>query len=337
MSKDLFSDLLYIDTYLKDQRSDVKFKELLLELNKEYKETTPTKEVRFPKKAFSSKLKYYEKLIDKETATHFNEMISELDRTSTNEHLQFLYQKWYNRFVSYLINIQQYIQNNEMQEKAFIVPGASADADHIHTIFYLKANAMLLFLELQARFNEHSNEDILTQEEIHELYFKEQPPQDLYVVDFSGKPISKPKPSKNAGDKFNAIKADLDFRTSNDKILTYSELVKPSKADVLARLEERLVEENLIDDKYSFNEKRGNKQVIAAFLLTLFEKGFFNERFFPDKKPSKKIERKHITKFFAHRYGPGSNADKEYRNFEGTLRPKYNQLLINHPWLDKIS
>ncbi|ARN77459.1 hypothetical protein BST97_05365 [Nonlabens spongiae] len=337
MSKDLFSDILYVDTYLKDQRSEVKFKELLPKLDKEYKETTPTQEIRFPKKAFSAKLKYYEKLIDKTTATHFNEMISELDRTSTNEHLQFLYQKWHNRFVSYLINIQQYIQNNEMQEKAFVVPGASADADHTHAIFYLKANAILLFLELQERFNEHSNEDILTQEQIHELYFKELPPQDLYVVDFSGKPISNPKPSKNVGGKFNAIKADLDFRIPNDKILTYAELVKQSKADALARLEERLVEENLIDNKYSFIDKRGNKQVIAAFLLSLFEKGYFNERIFPDNKPSKKIERKHITKFFAHRYGPGSNADKEYRNFEGTMRPKYDNLLIKHPWLDQIS
>ncbi|BAO56003.1 DUF6617 family protein [Nonlabens marinus] len=337
MSKDLFSDILYVDTYLKDQRSELKFKELLPKLDKEYKETTPTQEIRFPKKAFSPKLKYYEKLIDKETALHFNEMIAELDRTSTEEHLQFLYQKWHNRFISYLLNIQQYIQNNEMQEKAFTVPGASADADHVHAIFYLKANAILLFLELQHRFSYNSDEPLLTQEEIHEVYFQELPPNDLYVVEFSGKPISKPKPSINVGGKFNAIKADLDFRIPNDKILTYAELVKSSKADAFARLEERLVEENLIDNKYSFNNKRGNKQVIAAFFLTLFEKGYFNERVFPDGKPPKKIERKHIIKFFAHRYGPGSYADKEYRNFEGSKRPKYNQLLIKHPWLDQIS
>ena len=53
-------------------------------------------------------------------------------------------------------------------------------------------------------------------------------------------------------------------------------------------------------------------------------------------KPSKKIERKHIHKFFAHRYGPGSNADKEYRNFLGAKKRAYQKLVEANFWLDQI-
>lgn len=337
MSRDLFSDLLYIDTYQKDNRIEVKFKQLLPQVEKEFRESTPKYEIDFPKKAYSYKLKYYEKLIEKETALHFNEMMADLDRTSIDEHLKFLYQKWHNRFVSNLSNINEYIKKFDLKEKAFKVPGATAESDHIHAIFYLKANAILLFLELQSRFSKYGDEPILTQEELHEIYFLEAPPENLYVTVFNGKPIVKPQASKNVAGKFNAIKSDLEFRPVNDSILTYSELIKSNKADAFARLEERLVDENILFDDYSFNSKRGNKQVLAAFLLKLFEKGYFNERYFPERKPSKRIERKHITKFFAHRYGPNSNADKEYRNFEGAQRNTYENLFIKNPWLDQIS
>lgn len=337
MSKDLFSDFLYIDTYDKDNRSAAKHKQLLNEFKKEYRAFTPLHEIHFPKKAYSPKLKYYERLIDKETSVRFNEMITDLDRVSTDAHLKFLYQKWYNRFSTYLMQISEFIKTKEYKEVSFLKPSNSLESENAHAIFYLKANAILLFLELQDRYSKHGNDNVLSQKEIHEVFYHEEPPKELYVRDYTGSPVTIPKSSNNVGGRFNAIKADLDFRSPNEKVLTYPELIKVSKADAFARLEERLVEEGFIDDKYSFKGKRGNKQVIAAFLLTLFEKGYFNERFYPDGKPSKKIERKHITKFFAHRYGTGSNCDKEYRNFQGALRSKYDNLLIKHPWLDQIS
>jgi hypothetical protein len=337
MSKDLFSDLLYIDTFQKDNRVEAKFKQLLPQIEKEFRESTPLYEIDFPKKAYSYKLKYYEKLIERETALYFNEMIVDLDRTSIDEHLRFLYQKWHNRLISNLSNINEYINKHDLIERAFKVPGATAESDHVHAIFYLKANAILLFLELQSRFSKHGDEPILSQEELHEVYFFEAPPEDLYVTEFSGKPIIKPQASKNIAGKFNAIKSDLEFRPDNNNILTYPELIKSSKADAFARYEERLVNEGILYDDYSFNSKRGNKQVLGAFLLRLFENGYFNERYFPDKKPSKRIERKHITKFFAHRYGHNSNADKEYRNFEGAKRNIYEKLFLKNPWLDQIS
>ena len=50
----------------------------------------------------------------------------------------------------------------------------------------------------------------------------------------------------------------------------------------------------------------------------------------------KKIQRKHIYKFFAYRYGPSSNANREYRNYLGTEKRAYQNLVDANFWLDQI-
>ena len=103
-----------------------------------------------------------------------------------------------------------------------------------------------------------------------------------------------------------------------------------------AKLEELLNEKGIIDDEYNFIKNRGNKILLAAFMVKLTETKYFNERIFFDSKPSKKIEPKHIYKFFAYRYGPSSNAGKEYRRFLGTEKRAYQKLVEANFWLDQI-
>ena len=55
----------------------------------------------------------------------------------------------------------------------------------------------------------------------------------------------------------------------NPKILSYAQTIVSSKQNALAKLEETLNSESIIDDKYNFNVKRGNKQKLAAFILKL--------------------------------------------------------------------
>ena len=71
-------------------------------------------------------------------------------------------------------------------------------------------------------------------------------------------------------------------------------------------------------------------------MLKLTETKYFAERLFFDDKPPKKIEPKHIYKFFAYRYGPGSDANKEYRNFIGAEKRAYQKLVNANFWLDQI-
>ena len=90
----------------------------------------------------------------------------------------------------------------------------------------------------------------------------------------------------------------------------------------------------IIDNEYEFIFKKGNKQLLAAFILQLKNKGYFNEFTFPGRKP---IRYSKIYNFFEHRYGNNSDINKEFRNFRGKDELKFKQLVDKTYWLDKIS
>jgi len=119
----------------------------------------------------------------------------------------------------------------------------------------------------------------------------------------------------------------------NPKILSYAQTIVSSKQNALAKLEETLNSESIIDDKYNFNVKRGNKQKLAAFILKLQIGDFFNQRYFPENKT---IDDKKITSFFAHRYGVGSDTNKEFRNFKGSQKHLFKSIVNANYWLDNI-
>ncbi|WP_417236514.1 DUF6617 family protein, partial [Bizionia paragorgiae] len=216
----------------------------------------------------------------------------------------------------------------------YLKPIQNDKSDEAYIISFLKANAMMLFMELQERFSELSDTEIYTIEELHEVFFNEEPPEELIVKSYSGAEIKTVRKQVKQSSIFNAIQGD--FREENNDVLSYNELINKTKQREFAKLEELLNEKGIIDDKYNYTKKRGKKILLAAFMVKLTEAKYFNERIFFEDKPSKKIERKHIHKFFAHRYGPGSNADKEYRNFLGAKKRAYQKLVDANFWLDQI-
>lgn len=333
MAKDLFIDLLYVEKVTDDKRTENQFKELLKGFKKQYLNTTPKYEIDF-KKGYSNKRKYYLKLIEKEYIKNFNQINDALEINTTPGHLSFLYDKEYNRIKNYLNQISNYISDNDLDESLSLKPIQNDKSDEAYIISFLKANAMMLFMELQDRFSELGDAEIYTIEELHEVFFNEEPPQELIVKDYTGAEIKTVKKPKKQSSKFNAIQGDV--REENNDVLSYNELINKTKQREFAKLEELLNEKGIIDDDYNFTKKRGKKILLAAFMVKLTEAKYFNERIFFEDKPSKKIERKHIHKFFAHRYGPGSNADKEYRNFLGAKKRAYQKLVDANFWLDQI-
>lgn len=332
MAKDLFIDILHIDLISKDNRSDIKFKELIKGQSREYYSSTPRYEIEF-KTAYSNKRKFYKNLIDQESIKRFNSMIEALDVKSTQTHLKYLFGKFYKTYSNYLSQISGYLTENNLPSDLYLKPNNSKKADEAYIIHYLKANAIMLFMELQDRFSNFNEEQEYTQEDIHEKFFSEEAPSKLLVSPYSGSEIEVRKSVVNKRGVFSAIKGDIESRPVNAKILTYNQIIVPDKQTMFSRLEETLNSEGIIDDFYNFKSKRGNKQKLAAFIIKLQIKNFFNERYFPDNKP---INDKRITDFFAHRYGVGSDTNKEFRNFKGAQSNRLTSLINANYWLDNI-
>ncbi|NGX84708.1 DUF6617 family protein [Aequorivita sp. KMM 9714] len=188
MAKDLFTDILFVDKVTDDTRTDNQFKELIKGLKKEYPITTPKYEVEF-KKAYSSKRKYYFKRIENDYIIKFNDLINELGTNSTPLHLSFLYDKVYNRITNYLTQISNYISENNIDENLYLKPTNTDQSDEAYIISFLKANAIMLFLELQERFSSLSDADVYTIEEIHEVFFNEAPPKKKILIPYSGEKL----------------------------------------------------------------------------------------------------------------------------------------------------
>jgi hypothetical protein len=332
MAKDFVLDILHVDFISNDNRKESIFKDLLNGLEKEYYSVTPNYEINF-KTAYSNKRKYYKAIIDFESIKKFNHMIDILHVQSTEVHLKFLCSQIYHTYTNYLNSISKYISQNRLDASLYVNPNNGEKSDEAFIIHYLKANAIMLFLELQARFQSLLDEQPYSPEEIHEVFFQEDPPKESLVVPYSGSEIPKMKKFKTTSTKFTPIKGDLDERPENSKILTYDQIFVPSKTTQFAGLEADLNQNAIIDNNYNFIAKKGNKQLLAAFILKLKNHNFFNVRYFPKNK---QIEDRQITKYFAHRYGEQSDTNKEFRNLKGPQNQKFQSLVRMHFWLDQI-
>lgn len=333
MDKDLFYDLLHSENILFDNRTEPKFEELSKNLKKVYPRYTPSFEVNF-KKPLGPKRKYFHSIIVNETISNFNHLCDKLNINSTLEHLSYLYTIKNNRYTGYLKEIARFIKENGLSETLYKKPTDKNLADQAYIIHFLKANAIYLFWELQYRFSKYSDEDKYSIDDIFEIYFESSAPEEQLITDYSGSIIKTTKKPTTINNRLQAIKNDLINRPDNPKIISYDDLIRENKKDAFAALEERIFDENIIDINYSFVPIRGRKILLAAFITQLIHKNFFNERYFPGNK---KIEDKHIINFFTNRYGQSSYCRKEVKNFLGSQKIKFNKLLNQYSWLDKIA
>jgi hypothetical protein len=187
-------------------------------------------------------------------------------------------------------------------------------------------------MELQERFKDIADFEIMELEDIQETYLYEEASKDLVIKPYEGSPIHYTVKIKQDTKAFRPIKGDLEQRPNNPKIIPFEDLI--AKPDQFVIHEKTLNEYGIIDNEYEFIFKKGNKQLLAAFILQLKNKGYFNEFTFPGRKP---IRDSKITDFFAQRYGNNSDTDKEYRNFKGSKALIFKQLVDKTYWLDKIS
>lgn len=331
MSKDIINDLIYINPVSKDNRTDTKIIEELKSLVKEYPIATPLYEIDF-KKPITPIRKYYTELVKNFITSKLNEIISNSKTDKLEEEYQYLYAVAESGLKQYFNFIREHIENNNLTEELYKSPSKDKKSDEAYVIHFMKYNCIMLFMELQERFKGKAEFEAMELEEIQETYLYEEASNDLIIKPYDGVTIQYIEKIKEDAKAFKPIKGDLEHRPYNEKIIKFEDLI--DKQDKFAQLETKLNEYEIIDNNYNFISKKGNKQLLAAFILKLKNKGYFHEFTFPGRKP---IRDSKITDFFAHRYGNNSDTDKEYRNFNGSKAINFKQLVDKTYWLDQIT
>jgi hypothetical protein len=329
--KDVFSDLIYVYPISKETYTDIQYTAMVKELSIESPIATPLYQIEF-KKALSPIRKYYSKLIANTTTLFLNEIIEESKKDKIDVEYEYTLKSFKTRLEQYFHFIKEHIENNQLVEDLYQTPSKDLKSDEAYVIHLMKYNCIMLYMELQERFKSYMKFDILENEEIQETYLYEETPKELIIIPYDGTPVLNLNKVIQNTKQFISIKEDLEERTPNEKIISFKEII--NKKDLFSNLEYKLYGNNIIDENYNFIIKKGNKLILAAFILQLKNKDYLNEFIFPGRK---QIKDSKITDFFFHRYGNNSDTDKEFRNFKGKQALKFKQLVEKTYWLDQIT
>lgn len=333
MINDFFQDLLnnHILTRENVEKTDDQFIEDLNCLSTVIPNSPLKYEIDF-KRAFYPIRKYYHKRITNETYSIYNQLFDDFTNDKLGEEFPKKY-KIYHKFLSELLrSINKYLYNKGIKASFYLNPKYSANADQAYIIFFLKANMIMLLMELQDNFGKYSTTDILSTEEIYEYYFNENLHENSPIIPLTS--ISKTQSDNDNEEdfiKFKPILGDMESRSKVKKIISFKKLIK--KSDKFLSLEVKLFNNSIIDEKYNFIADKGNKQLLAAFIHQLIRHDYLHSRLFPGNIT---IKERDITKFFAIRYGSFSDCDKEFRNFKNKDRHKLQKLIDYNLWLDSI-
>lgn len=330
MVTDIFNEVLFVNTIQKDERTDAQISIDLKNLKKEYPAITPLYELDY-KRVLKPIHKYYDQLISNYTIHLFNNLIEDFSPGKLEEEYKYLYLKNHNIIKQYLIYVFDYMNDNQLNKITYLTSTVNNNSDENFVLFLIKYNTLMLYLELQERFKEYTDTEILSIEELYEVFFNEEPPVENPIIPYSGTVIQFKKKLETNKKVFTPIKGDLSNRTDNPKILSFYKIIK--RTNDFLNLEKKLYENAIINESYNFIPTKGNKQLLAAFIHQLIANEYLHKHTYPGRKP---IEDHKITKFFTHRYGQNSNMDKEFRNFKTKEHHKLKSLINSRFWLDSI-
>lgn len=332
----VYHDILFLALrpWKLDKYSDLKLKELLNDLKKEYYISSPLYELSF-EKPLSPFRKYYNSLIDYEAIkflNEFHENITTADDVNEQKYLlhfiinKVLLQKL--KETAQIISERNYSEeqyNLKLQNKSV----EKSIANQAYVIYNLKYQLIRLIVELQDRYSDYLTKEALSLEEIHYEYFNEEPSTPSYINEAVNYPETSKLvsiPSKEEAIIFNPIRNDI--RTDKKGIFSYEQLIKnPSR---FADFESKLFENGLIDEDYSFKDEYGQKKTLAAIYHQLIRKSYFNKRIFPENIENTDLI---IRKFLDYRYS--ANVDKQFRNWANTQTSLLSFIEKDY-WLDNI-
>ena len=171
MANDLFSKIISIGFGLhKDNRTSNKYQQEFQKLNYKINFSKPPSYKVDIKRPIDIKEKYYFKSIDIKCQEIYNELIEAFHPDAMHPELHYTYTVFFNRLEQYLIDINNYITSRSL---------GKIDSEIIN---YLKANAILLFMELQKKFNKYSSKEIIEIEDIYSHYFNTTHPVNSEII-----------------------------------------------------------------------------------------------------------------------------------------------------------
>ncbi|GGK53687.1 MULTISPECIES: DUF6617 family protein [Flavobacteriaceae] len=322
MANDLFSKIVSIGFGLhKDNRTSNQYQQEFQKLNYKINFSKPPAYKLDIKQPLGIKEKYYFKSIDVKCQDIYNELIEAFHPDAMHPELHYTYGVFFNRLEQYLLDINNYITSRSLNKTETTI------------INYLKANAILLFMELQEKFNKYSSKEIIEIEDIYYHYFNTTHPENAEIIpsEFTNekhiKATSFPIDNDNL---FKPIKGDLDFRNTKKNILPYDKII--AKKERFARAEELLFDAGIIDKDYNFipNRARKNKTLIAAFYHTIIDKLYFNDKVF---EPFRVIDHKEYVRFLNHRYN--TNTSKVFNTLTNSP-DELSEILFVNLWFKSI-
>jgi len=206
MTENIFSTLISITAGLhRDKRTDEQFKDDLKKLSVQVAtDSTPIFQIEYPR-ALGNKKKLYRQLIDNNRIAHYNEMIAAFQRDISIYELEYHYALFYPRFEKALRQIQEYIIEHNHSISNLI-------DDDTYIIQYLKISAIWLFSELQERYQEYGEEDILNLKEITSFYFQEPDDASVWIKkNTQATKMQNSQPKSKPNDKVIATSKTLTF------------------------------------------------------------------------------------------------------------------------------
>jgi hypothetical protein len=335
-----YNDILFIDLrpWLHSKEPDIKFKQLLSNVEKEYYTYRPNYELDFIK-PLSNFRKYYKAVIDREAVIFLNDLRANVTASETIEEKKYHVHTALSGTLSRTFrDLVQILAERNYSPGQFDLnlgnnPKNRSLADESFVIHYLKHELVRLCLEIQESYPDYLKEEPLSEEEVYSKYYNEPAPQPSWIIPAGNYPgIPSPLATKIMEQKkedtpaFKALRSD--FRPGKKGIYSYEQLIKnPSR---FVQFEEELFRHELIDQNYQFQNKHGQKQYLAACYHQLIRKGYFRNRIIPGNKQVKPL---FIRKFLDHRYN--TNVDKQFRNWDGQQDELWKYVERNY-WLDQI-
>lgn len=295
--------------------SDLRFRELLNDLQASHYKVQPKYEVSF-EKAITDKRKFFIKRMENIAIDYLNAIHLAVKESSGDKQKTFHVYTALSRTLPALMgDLNQLMETCNYSESLFKPQQGkiqlSAEADEAFVFEYLKHQLIRLYLEISEAYPNHRKNQALELDELYMKYFQSVPPLEAVINDAPKMVIEQPISEREfpvVDNTFRAITGDV--RNTPKGIFTYSQIIKnPSQ---FARFEEQLFLNLYINKDYQFLNKRGQKSEMAAIYNILIKKNYFNPRVF---SPNQSIEETDIVRFLDFRYNISPSTDKLFRNF----------------------
>ncbi len=310
-------------------QQDLKFKQLLSEVKSVDYTFQPLYELVFDK-PISNIRKWYCALIDAEMTIYMNQIQSSINESNIESEKKYHVHFALTRTLSQLLKEV----NTVISDKGYTSDQYNIDnfktltnpliADESFILHYLKHSVIRSYFEIQDANTELLKEAPLSFEEVYYTFFKENVPTQSIIIDVIPDvvpAIASKRIEPKQEIKFTPIQNDI--RSPKKGIYQYSDVIKTPKR--FAEFEEKLFLNGYIDEDYTFTNKHGYKNELAAIYHHAINKGYFNPRKF---QPNKEIKPVDIRKFLDHRYD--CSLDKQFRNLTQEAVTNFTD---KHNWL----